>query len=82
MEDLMITFLRKFTDYPFAVKLDGQEYHIGEGDPEFTVVFKKPIPKSKLLTSTSLLWERPTWTETWKWKEICITPWTIFSPDG
>ena len=21
MEDLMITFLRKFTDYPFAVKL-------------------------------------------------------------
>ena len=54
MEDLMITFLRKFTDYPFAVKLDGQEYHIGEGDPEFTVVFKKPIPKSKLLTSTSL----------------------------
>ena len=50
----MITFLRKFTDYPFKVVLDGKEYLIGEGKPEFTVHFKKPIPKTTLLTSTSL----------------------------
>ena len=54
MEDIMITFLRKFDDYPFKVKLNGKEYLIGEGEPEFTVDFKRPIPKSKLLTSTSL----------------------------
>ena len=54
MEDLMITFLRKFTDYPFRVRLNGEEYLIGEGEPKFTVVFKKSIPKSKLMTSTSL----------------------------
>ena len=54
MEDLMITFLRKFTDYPFRVRLNGEEYLIGEGEPEFTVIFKKSIPKSKLMTSTSL----------------------------
>ena len=54
MEDIMITFLRKFDDYPFKVKLNGKEYLIGEGEPEFTVDFKKPIPKTKLLTSTSL----------------------------
>ena len=50
----MITFLRKFTDYPFKVVLDGKEYLIGEGKPEFTVHFKKPIPKTTLLTGTSL----------------------------
>ncbi len=54
MEDIMITFLRKFDDYPFKVKLNGKEYLIGKGEPEFTVDFKKPIPKTKLLTSTSL----------------------------
>ena len=54
MEDIMITFLRKFDYYPFKVKLNGKEYLIGEGEPEFTVDFKKPIPKTKLLTSTSL----------------------------
>ena len=54
MEDLMITFLRKFTDYPFTVRFGGEEYQIGEGKPEFTVIIKKPIPKSRLMTSTSL----------------------------
>ena len=53
MENIMITFLRKFTDYPFKVVLDGKEYLIGEGKPEFTVHFKKLIPKTTLLTSTS-----------------------------
>ena len=54
MKDIMVTFLERFTDYPFLVKLGGKEYKIGEGDPEFTVKFNKSIPKTKLLTSTSL----------------------------
>lgn len=54
MEDMMISFLRKFTDYPFAVRVNGREYQIGEGKPEFAVTFKRPIPKRQLLTSTSL----------------------------
>ena len=54
MENILITILRKFTDYPFLVKMDGKEYLIGEGEPAFTVIFKEPISKTKLLTSTSL----------------------------
>ena len=45
MENILIAFLRKFTDYPFLVKMDGKEYLIGEGEPTFTVVFKEPISK-------------------------------------
>ena len=54
MENILIAFLRKFTDYPFLVKMDGKEYLMGEGEPTFTVVFKEPISKTTLLTSTSL----------------------------
>ena len=54
MKDILVTFLERFNDYPFLVKLNGQEYKIGEGTPEFTVKFNKSIPKTKLLTSTSL----------------------------
>ena len=54
MRDIMVTFLERFTEYPFLVKLDGKEYKIGEGEPEFTIKFNKSIPKTKLLTSTSL----------------------------
>ena len=54
MEHVMISFLRKFTDYPFTVRLEGKEYPIGNGKSEFTVNFKKPISKTALLTSTSL----------------------------
>ena len=45
MENILIAFLRKFTDYPFLVKMDGKEYLIGE---------EEPISKTTLLTSTSL----------------------------
>lgn len=34
--------------------MDGKDYRIGEGEPEFTVIFKKSIPISALMTSTSL----------------------------
>lgn len=54
MEHVLVTFLKKFTDYPFLIRLEGKEYMIGEGTPEFVVDFKKNISKTQLLTSTSL----------------------------
>lgn len=53
-EKAMIQFLEKFTDYPFLVRFQGHEYTIGEGEPSFTVIFRNPIPVSRLMTSTSL----------------------------
>lgn len=53
-ENMIITFLKRFKEYPFCVKMGGKEYLIGEGEPEFTVVLNKPIPMSALMTSTSL----------------------------
>ena len=53
-ENVMIPFLKKFDQYPFCVKINGKEYQIGEGKPEFTVTFKKNIPLTSLMTSTSI----------------------------
>lgn len=53
-ENVMISFLRKFDEYPFIVKLKGKEYRIGDGEPAFTVIFHKEIPLTALTTSTSL----------------------------
>lgn len=53
-ENAVVSFLRKFDQYPFCVKMDGEEYMIGEGEPEFTVIFHKPIPITSIMTSTSL----------------------------
>lgn len=53
-ENVLISFLKKFNQYPFCVKFGQKEYNIGEGTPEFTVNFRKAIPLSELLTSTSL----------------------------
>lgn len=43
-EQAMITFLKKFDEHPFLVKINGHEHLIGEGAPTFTVNFKKVIP--------------------------------------
>ena len=53
-EKAMVQFLEKFTEYPFLVRFRDHEYPIGEGEPSFTVIFRNPIPVSRLLTSTSL----------------------------
>ncbi|MBB5262964.1 cyclopropane-fatty-acyl-phospholipid synthase [Catenibacillus scindens] len=50
----MVKFLSKFDDYPFRIRFEGKEYLVGEGEPTFTVDFKKAIPVSDLLTSTSI----------------------------
>lgn len=53
-ENLIIQFLKKFDSTTFLVKIDGKDYKIGEGEPAFTVNFKKMISLSDLTTSTSL----------------------------
>ena len=53
-ESFLIPFLKKFDQYPFRVKINRKEYKIGNGEPEFTVDFKKPVSLPSLMTSTSL----------------------------
>ncbi len=53
-EKAMVQFMSKFTDHPFLMKFKDREYPIGEGEPTFTVDFKKAIPVSDLLRSTSI----------------------------
>lgn len=53
-EKAMVQFLSKFTENPFLVRFKDKEYPIGKGTPSFTVDFKKKIPVSKMITSTSL----------------------------
>lgn len=54
VEHGLISFLQKFDEQPFLVKMGGKEYKIGEGEPTFTVKFNKSIPLSDLMTSTSI----------------------------
>ncbi len=53
-ERAMLQFLGRFTDHPFLVRFKDSVHQIGEGEPAFTVDFKKAIPMAKLLSSTSL----------------------------
>lgn len=53
-EKAMIQFMERFDEQPFLVRYEGSEYPIGKGEPAFIVNFKKAVPVSRLLTSTSL----------------------------
>ncbi len=53
-EKAMIQFLSKFDENPFLVRFKDHEYQIGKGSPAFTVDFKKAIPVSDLMNSTSI----------------------------
>ena len=53
-EKAMVQFLERFDDNPLRIHFQDHEYQVGTGQPVFTVDFKKPIPVSRLLTSTSL----------------------------
>ena len=53
-DNFLISFLQRFDEHPFDVKLHGKTYHIGEGNPTFIVNLKEDIEGTELLTSTSL----------------------------
>lgn len=53
--DFFKKYLSKFDQNPFLVNFeDGECFYIGEGEPKFEVCIKGSIPKSDLLSSTSL----------------------------
>ncbi len=53
-QEAFVSFLRKFDAHPFMVKMNGNEYRIGDGEPTFIVKFNKLIPLKDLATSTSI----------------------------
>lgn len=53
-EMAIVSFLKKFDQYPFCVKINGKEHFIGEGTPAFTVNLKKVPSLNALIQSTSL----------------------------
>lgn len=53
-EKAMVRFLSRFDDSPFLLRFKDNEYKIGEGEPDFIVHLKEPIPVSELMNSTSL----------------------------
>lgn len=53
-EIAMIQFLSRFDEQPFQIKFKNNSYQIGQGEPAFTVHFKKAIPVSELWNSTSI----------------------------
>ena len=53
-EKAMVQFLEKFDDNSFLIRFQDNVYKIGDKAPAFTVNFKKEIPISELVTSTSI----------------------------
>lgn len=53
-DNFLITFLQRFDEHPFDVKLHGKTHHIGNGNPTFLVNLKEDIGGKDLITSTSL----------------------------
>ena len=45
MDNFLLHYLNHFDKHCFNVKLHDQEYTIGQGEPEFTVIVHKDIPK-------------------------------------
>ena len=53
-DNFMISFLQRFDEHPFDVKIHGKTHHIGNGNPTFVVDLKEDIEGKELLPSTSL----------------------------
>ena len=53
-DTFLVHYLERFNDHCFIVKVGDKEYTIGEGDPEFTIIVNKDIPKKDILVSAEL----------------------------
>ncbi|WP_124066558.1 cyclopropane-fatty-acyl-phospholipid synthase family protein [Clostridium sp. E02] len=53
-DNFLISFLQRFDQHPFEVKMHGTAHKIGEGNPTFVVKVKDEIAGKDLMTSTSL----------------------------
>lgn len=54
LEKEFITFMERFDDCPFEMKLHDERHMIGNGTPQFSVVFHRVPTATELITSTSL----------------------------
>ena len=48
-DNFMISFLQRFDEHPFDVKIHGKTHHIGSGNPAFVVDLKEDIEGKELL---------------------------------
>ncbi|WP_127160801.1 cyclopropane-fatty-acyl-phospholipid synthase family protein [Veillonella sp. VA137] len=53
-DTFLVHYLERFNDHCFIVKVGNNAYTIGEGDPEFTIIVNKDIPKKDILVSAEL----------------------------
>ena len=53
-DSFLVHYLERFNDHCFTVKIGDNEYTIGDGESEFTVIVNRGIPKKDLLISAEL----------------------------
>lgn len=53
-DSFLVHYLERFNDHCFIVKIGDNEYTIGDGESEFTVIVNRDIPKKDLLISAEL----------------------------
>ena len=53
-DSFLVHYLERFNDHCFTVKIGDNEYTIGDGESEFTVIVNRDIPKKDLLVSAEL----------------------------
>ena len=53
-DNFLVHYLERFNDHCFDVKVGDTQYTIGEGDPEFTLIVNRDIPKKDILVSAEL----------------------------
>ncbi len=54
VEKEFIQFMSRFDENPFEIVINDEKHLIGEGEPTFSVTFKKVPAVSELMTSTSI----------------------------
>ena len=53
-DSFLVHYLERFNDHCFTVKIGDNEYTIGDGESEFTVIVNRDIPKKDLLIAAEL----------------------------
>ena len=73
-DSFLVHYLECFNDHCFTVKIGDNEYTIGDGESEFTVIVNRDIPKKDLLISAELASVKRICVKISKLKGICLKP--------
>ena len=73
-DSFLVHYLERFNDHCFTVKIGDNEYTIGDGESEFTVIVNRDIPKKDLLISAELALGERICVKISKLKGICLKP--------